>query len=152
TLTSMREQMALGLDPFGHTPHELPMTGLPDRLMVFQKSLDTVFGTGKKGGTLQFWDDARLAALAAGQATDAARQVDQLDRMLRAESADRAAIAQRISTNTDQLLKMVQGGAAKIAEAVELDATLSAQHQDEKAQALTFGRIVDDLIVNETTI
>ncbi|HET6161937.1 MAG TPA: hypothetical protein VFE34_26595 [Dongiaceae bacterium] len=151
-LTLMREQMVLGVDPFGYAPNEVPMTGLSDRLKTFQKSLDTVFGTAKRAGTLELWDQTRMAALAAGKMTDASKQIDQLDRMLRVQSAGRAAAARRISGNSDQLLKMVQDGTAKITEAAGIDETLLARHNEEKEQALTFGRIVDDLIVNDTTI
>jgi len=152
TLNLMREQMGLGLDPFGYGPDEVPMTGLSERLKAFQKSLDEVFGTAKKAGALALWDQGKLAALAAGQMTDPAKQVDQLDRMLRAEIAERAANAQRIGGNTDKLLKMVQDGQAKIVEAATIDEALLAQYTSEKEQAASFGRIVDDLILNETTI
>jgi hypothetical protein len=152
TLHQMREQMALGIDPFGYRPNEVPMTGLSDRLKTFQKSVDDVFGTGKKTGRLGLWDQTRLDALAAGQMTNPARQVDQLDRMLRAESAERAAAAQRTAGGTDKLLKMIQDGQAKIVEAATINQTLLAQYTAEKEQAASFGRIVDDLIVNETTI
>jgi hypothetical protein len=152
TLNLMREQMALGIDPFGYAPNEVPMTGLSERLKAFQKSLDDTFGAGKKPGTVELWDQTRLAALAAGQMTDPARQIDQLDRMLRAESADRAATAQRIAGNADKLQKMIEDGEAKIVEAATIDETLLAQYTSEKEQALTFGRVVDDLIVNDVTI
>ncbi|MGH6894252.1 MAG: hypothetical protein ACREEP_18555 [Dongiaceae bacterium] len=151
-LQLMREQMDLGLDAFGYGANEVPMTALPDRLKAFQKSLDEVFGTGKKAGTLELWDQSRLAALAAGQMTDPAKQIDQLDRMLRSETADRAAAAARLGGNADRLLKMVQDGQAKIAEAAGIDEELLAQYNDEKAQALSFGRIVDDLAFDATFI
>jgi hypothetical protein len=152
TLNLMREQMVLGVDPFGYGPNEVPMTGLSDRLKAFQKSLDDVFGTAKRAGTLQLWDQTRLAALSAGQMTDPAKQVDQLDRLLRAETAERALTAQRVGGNTDKLLKMIQDGQAKIAEAAKIDETLLAQYTAEKEQAASFGRIVDDLVLTETTI
>jgi hypothetical protein len=152
TLNAMREQMGLGVDPFGYGPNEVPMTGLSDRLKAFQKSVDEVFGTDKKAGALALWDLARLGVLAAGEMTDPAKQVSQLDRMLRAATTERAAVAQRIGANTDKLLKMVEDGQAKIVEAATIDETLLAQYTAEKEQALSFGRIVDDLIVNDTTI
>ena len=152
TLNQIKEQMALRIDPFGYGPNEVPMTGLSGQLKAFQKSLDDTFGTDKKAGTLDFWDDVKLSALAAGEAADPAKQVSQLDRILRAQSADRAAAAQRIGANAAKLLKMIQDGQAKIAEAATIDETLLAQYTAEKAQALTFGRIVEDLIVNDTTI
>ena len=34
------------------------MTGLSAQLKAFQKSLDDIFGAGKKAGTLDFWDEA----------------------------------------------------------------------------------------------
>ena len=152
TLSQIREQMALRVDPFGYGPNEVPMTGLSAQLKAFQKSLDDIFGTDKKAGTLDFWDDVKLSSLAAGEAADAGKQVTQLDRILRAQSADRATAAQRIGANAAKLLKMIQDGQAKIAEAATLDETMLAQYAAEKEQAATFGRIVDDLIVNDTTI
>jgi soluble P-type ATPase len=128
------------------------MTGLSDRLKAFQASLDTIFGAGKKVGTLELWDQARLIALDTDQATDPAKQVDQLDRMLREATGTRAAAAQRITQNTDQLLKMIQDGQAKIVEAAGIDEQLLAQYTSERDQALSFGRIVDDLIINQTTV
>ncbi len=152
TLNEIKEQMALRIDPFGYGPNEVPMTGLSAQLKAFQKSLDETFGTDKKAGTLDFWDDVKLSALTAGKAADPAKQVSQLDKILRAQSADRAAAAQRIAANAAKLLKMIEDGQAKIAEAVTIDQTLLAQYTEEKDQALTFGRIVDDLIVDDTTI
>ena len=152
TLNQIREQMALRIDPFGYGPNEVPMTGLSAQLKAFQKSLDEIFGTDKKAGTLDFWDDVKLSTLATGEASDPGRQVTQLDRVLKAQSADRAAVAQRIGANAAKLLKMVQDGQAKIAEAATLDETLLARYNAEKEQAATFGRIVDDLLVNDTTI
>jgi hypothetical protein len=152
TLNLMREQMALGVDQYGYRPSEVPMTDLSDRLKAFQASLDTIFGAGKKVGTLELWDQARLIALDTDQMADPAKQVDQLDRMLRETTNARAAAAQRITQNTDQLLKMIQDGQAKIVEAAGIDEQLLAQYTSERDQALSFGRIVDDLIVNETTI
>jgi len=152
TLRLMRGQMALGLDPFGYSVNEVPMTGLSDRLKAFLKQLDDTFGTAKKAGTLELWDQARLAALAAGQMADPAKHIDQIDRMLREKSSARALAAQRIGDNADRLLKMIEDGQAKIAEAADIDEKLLTQYNDEKAQAASFGRIVDDLIVNETTI
>jgi hypothetical protein len=152
TLRLMRDQMALGVDPFGYRPSEVPMTGLSDRLKAFQKSVDDVFGTGKKPGALELWDQTRLLALDADQLADPAKQVDQLDKMLREAGGDRAAAAQRVGANTEQLLKIIQDGQAKIADAATIDEQLLKQYNDEKAQALSFGRIVDDLIVNQTTI
>jgi hypothetical protein len=151
-LDLMREQIALGVDPFGHGPNEVPMTGLSERLKAFQKSLDDTFGTGKKAGALAVWDDTRLAALAAGQIVDPGKQVAQLDRLLRAESADRAAAAQRVTGNAGKLMKMVQDGHAKISEAVLIHEAMLAQYNAEKEQAASFGRIVDDLIVYNTVI
>ena len=144
--------MALRIDPFGYGPNEVPMTGLSAQLKAFQKSLDETFGTDKKAGTLDFWDDVKLSTLATGEAADPAKQVTQLDRILKAQSADRATVAQRIGANSAKLLKMIQDGQAKIVEAATLDETLLAQYNAEKEQAATFGRIVDDLIVNDTTI
>ena len=144
--------MALRVDPFGYGPNEVPMTGLSAQLKAFQKSLDDTFGTDKKAGALDFWDDVKLSALAAGEAADAAKQVNQLDRILKAQSADRAATAQRIGANAAKLLKMIQDGQAKMVEAATIDETLLAQYNEEKEQALTFGRIAEDLIVNDTTI
>jgi len=152
TLNLMREQMALGVDPFGYGPNEVPMTGLSDRLKTFQKSLDNVLGTSKRAGTLDHWDQTRLAALTAGRIIDPAKQIDQLDRMLRVEATERAITAQRIGGNTDKLLKMVQDGRAKIVEAATIDETLLAQYTAEKEQAASFGRVVDDLVLTETTI
>jgi hypothetical protein len=152
TLNLMREQMALRIDHFGYGANEVPMTGVSERLKAFQKSLDEIFGAGKKSGTLELWDQARLAALATSQITDPAKQIDQVDRMLRANSADRVAAAQRIGAGTDQLLKMIQDGQAKIVEAAAIDEKLLAQYTEEKEQALSFGRIVEDLLVNKTTI
>ncbi|HEY1386603.1 MAG TPA: hypothetical protein VGF43_23465 [Dongiaceae bacterium] len=152
TLNLMREQMALGVDQYGYRPTEVSMTRLSDRLKAFQASLDTIFGAGKKLGTLEFWDQARLIALDTGQVTDPAKQIDQIDRMLRETIATRAAAAQRITENTDQLLKMIQDGQAKIVEAAGIDEQLLAQYTSEKDQALSFGRIVDDLIINQTTV
>ena len=144
--------MALRIDPFGYGPNEVPMTGLSAQLKAFQKSLDEIFGTDKKAGTLDFWDDVKLSTLATGEAADPGRQVTQLDRILKAQSADRATVAQRIGANAAKLLKMIQDGQAKIVEAAALDETLLAQYNAEKEQAATFGRIVDDLLVNDTTI
>jgi hypothetical protein len=152
TLDLMREQMSLGVDQYGYRPSEVPMTGLSDRLKAFQASLDTIFGAGKKAGALELWDKARVIALDTSQVTDSAKQVDQLDRMLRETIARRAAAAQRITENTDQLLKMIQDGQAKIVEAAGIDEQLLAQYTSEKDQALSFGRIVDDLIINQTTV
>lgn len=152
TLTRMREQMALGVDPFGFGPNEVPMTGLSDRLKAFQKSLDEIFGTGKKSGALALWDETRLAVLAGAKVVDPAKQVDQIDRMLRAASSDRASVAQRVAGNAANLLKSIQDGQAKIAEAAATDQALLAQYTAEKEQAASFGRIVDDLIVNDTVI
>lgn len=152
TLGQIKEQMALRVDPFGYGPNEVPMTGLSAQLKAFQKSLDETFGTDKKAGTLDFWDDVKLSALGTGAAADPARQVSQLDRILKAQSADRAATAQRIGANAAKLLKMVQDGQAKIAEAAAIDQALLAQYAAEKEQALTFGRIVEDLFVNDTAI
>jgi hypothetical protein len=152
TLNEIKEQMALRVDPFGYGPNEVPMTGLSAQLKAFQKSLDETFGTDKKAGTLDFWDDVKLSALTAGEAADPAKQVSQLDKVLRAQSADRAAAAQRIGANAAKLLKMIQDGQAKIAEAATIDQTLLAQYTEEKDQALTFGRIVDDLLIDDTTI
>ncbi|WP_119304089.1 hypothetical protein [Dongia deserti] len=152
TLDMIRAQMALGIDPFGHGPNEVPMTGLSERLKSFQKSLDTTFGTGKKAGALALWDDTRLAVLAAGKLVDPAKQVDQIDRILRTQSADRAAAAQRIGSNSEKLLKMVQDGHAKITEAVTIYEVLLGQYTAERAQAASFGRIVDDLFAYDTVI
>src|SRR5687767_1417075 len=152
TLNQIREQMVLRVDPFGYGPNEVPMTGLSAQLKAFPNSLDEIFGTDKKAGTLDFWDDVKLSALAAGEAPDPGRQVTQLDRILKAKSADRAAVAQRIGANAAKLLKMIQDGQAKIVEAATLDETLLARYNAEKEQAATFGRIVDDLLVNDTTI
>jgi hypothetical protein len=152
TLTLMREQMALGLDPFGNRPDEVPMTGLPDRLKTFQKLLDEVFGTGKKPGTLALWDEARLIALDTDQLADPGKQVAQIDRALRAQASERAVAARRIAAGTDRLLAMIQDGNARIAEAASIDGQLLAQYTEEKTQALSFGRIVDELAVNETTL
>ena len=152
TLNEIKEQMALRVDPFGYGPNEVPMTGLSAQLKAFQKSLDDTFGTDKKAGTLDFWDDVKLSALTAGQAADPAKQVSQLDKVLKAQSADRAATARRIDTNAVKLLKMIQDGQAKIAEAATIDQTLLTQYTEEKDQALTFGRIVDDLLVDDATI
>ena len=152
TLNQIKEQTALRVDPFGYGPSEVPMTGLSAQLKTFQKSLDDTFGTDKKAGALDFWDDVKLSALAAGEAADPGKQVSQLDRILKAQSADRAATAQRIGANSAKLLKMIQDGQAKIAEAATADETLLKQYNDEKEQAATFGRIVDDLLVDDTTI
>jgi hypothetical protein len=62
----------------------------------------------------------KLSALTAGEAADPAKQVSQLDKILRAQSADRAAAAQRIGANAAKLLKMIQDGQAKIAEAATM--------------------------------
>jgi hypothetical protein len=152
TLNQIREQMVLRVDPFGYGPNEVPMTGLSAQLKAFQKTLDDTFGTAKKAGTLDFWDDVKLSTLAAGEAADPAKQVAQLDRILKAQSADRATVAQRIGTNAAKLLKMIQDGQAKIVEATTLDETLLARYTAEKEQAATFGRIVDDLFVDDITI
>lgn len=152
TLDMTREQMALGIDPFGYGPNEVPMTGLSDRLKSFQKSLDNAFGAGKKAGALALWDETRLAALVAGELVDPAKQINQLDRLLRAQSADRAAAAERIGGNSGKLLKMIQDGHARITEAVTIDGALLAQYRAEKEQALSFGRIVDDLRAQDATI
>ena len=152
TLRLARAQMALGVDLVGYGIDEVPMTGLSERLKAFQKQLDEVFGTPKKAGALQLWDEARLAALATGKLADPAKLVDQLDRMLKAEVAARTATALRITGNSDRLQKMIDDGHAKIAEAAGIDESLLTQYNDEKAQAASFGRIVDDLIINETTI
>ncbi|MEZ5830906.1 MAG: hypothetical protein R3D05_06970 [Dongiaceae bacterium] len=151
-LDEISEQMALNLDSYGYAPSEVSMTGLSDRLKAFQKSLDEVFGTGKKAGTLQLWDQTRMLVLAADLMVDPAKQVNQLDRMLRAEISDRTNAAQRVGENAAKLLKMIQDGQAKIAEAAKIGETLLAQYTSEKEQAASFGRIVDDLVVNETTI
>lgn len=148
-VASMRAAADLGIDA-PRAADAVAMTGLSTRLKNFQKSLDEVFGTGKKAGTLQLWDDARLAALAAGQMTDAAKQVDQVDKLLRADIAARAAIAARLAGKADQLLKTVQDAQAKLAEAAGLEDAMLTQYNEEKAQALSFGRIVDDLPVNPT--
>ena len=84
TLNQIKEQMALRVDPFGYGPNEVPMTGLSAQLKAFQKSLDDTFGTDKKAGALDFWDDVKLSALTAAQAVDPAKQVSQLDRILKA--------------------------------------------------------------------
>ncbi|HET6621384.1 MAG TPA: hypothetical protein VFG64_15725 [Dongiaceae bacterium] len=152
TLNLIHAQMALGLDPFGYRPSEVPMTGLSDRLKAFQKSLDEVFGAGKKAGTLALWDEARLIALDTDQLADTGKQIDRLDRMLRDASRQRAAAAQRIEENTARLLAMIQDGQGKIAEAATIDEQLLAQYNQEKDQALSFGRIVDDLVVDEITL
>lgn len=151
-LNLMREQMDLGLDPFGYGPNEVPMTSLPARLKAFQKSLGGTFGANKKAGSLALWDEARLAALATGQATGAARQVDQVDRMLRLASADRAAAAQRVAAHTARLLKALGEGQAKITESISIQEQLLAQYDSEKEQAQSFNRIVDDLLVDSMVI
>lgn len=152
TLNEIEEQMALGVDPFGYGPNEVPMTGLSAQLKAFQKSLDEIFGTDKKAGTLDFWDDVKLSSLTAGAAADPAKQLTQLDRILREHGADRAATAQRIGANAAKLLKMVEDGQAKIAETVELDKAVFTRYTEEKEQAATFGRIVDDLLVDDKTL
>jgi hypothetical protein len=152
TLNQIEEQMALRVDPFGYGRNEVPMTGLSAQLKAFQKSLDDTFGTEKKAGALDFWDDVKLSAVTAGEAADPAKQTSQLDRILKAQSADRAAAAQRIGANAAKLLKMIHDGQAKIVEAATADETLLKQYNEEKEQAATFGRIVEDLIVNDTTI
>lgn len=152
TLDLMREQLALGVDPFGHGPNEVPMTGLSDRLKSFQKALDDTFGAGKKAGALALWDDTRLAALAAGKVVDPGKPVNQLDRLLRARSADRTDAAQRVAGNIGKLLKVVQDGQGKFTEAVATHDALLAQYNAEKEQAASFGRIVDDLIAYNTVI
>jgi hypothetical protein len=149
-VASMRAADDLGIDTSMRAADDVAMTGLSTRLKNFQKSLDEVFGTSKKAGTLQLWDDARLAALTAGQMTDAAKQVDQVDKLLRADIAARAAIAARLASKAEQLLKTVQDAQAKLAEAAGLEDAMLTQYNEEKAQALSFGRIVDDLPVNST--
>jgi len=108
----------------------VPMTGLSAQLKAFQKSLDETFGTDRKAGALDFWDDVKLSALGTGAAEDSAKQVNQLDRVLREQVADRAAAAQRIGANAGKLLKMIQDGQAKIAAGVTSEEEVLRVTQD----------------------
>lgn len=151
-LAQMQEQMDLELDPFGYRADEVPMSALPERVAAFRKSLGEVLGAGKKAGSLQLWDQARLAALASGQMADPAKQIDQLDRMLRSAITDRTTAARRITANTAQLLKLLADGQAKLAEAMGIQEQLLGQYESEKAQASSFGRVVDELLVDDMVI
>jgi hypothetical protein len=121
------------------------MSDLPERVAAFQKSLDQVFGTEKKAGSLLLWDQSRVASIAATRPANTAKQVEQLDRLLRSAAAERGAAAQRMTRNIDQLLQLVQTTQQKMAEVATLDRELRVEYESRKSAAESYGGAVGSL-------
>lgn len=133
------------VDPFGNGPFDVPLSDLAERVVAFGKSLDEIFGTEKKAGLMQLWDDARIASIVATRPASTAKQIEQLDRALRNAAAERGAAAQRLARNIEQLLKQVQDIQAKIAEVDTLDNELRAEYESRKTAAESYGGAVGSL-------
>ncbi len=144
-LRKILRQLDDHVDPFGGGMFDVPMSDLAERVAAFQKSLDEVFGTEKKAGLLQLWDDARVASIAAARPTNVNKQVEQLDRSLRAAAAERAASGQRMTRNIDQLLQLVQATQARMAEVATLDRDLRVEYESRKSAAESYGGAVGSL-------
>lgn len=134
-----------GVDPFGNRAFDVPMADLAQRVDTFGKSLDEVFGTEKKAGLLQLWDEARISSIATTRPANTAKQIEQLDRELRDASGRRNAAAQRLTGNVDRLLRLVQDIQAKIVEVDTLDAELRAEYESRKNAAESYGGAVGSL-------
>ena len=133
------------VDPFGGGMFDVPMSDLAERVAAFQKSLDEIFGTEKKPGTLQLWDDSRVASIVASRPANTAKQVEQVDRSLRALATERSAAAQRMTRNIDQLLQLVQATQSKMAEVATLDHDLRVEYESRKSAAESYGGAVGTL-------
>ncbi len=133
------------VDPFGNRAFDLPMADLAQRVDAFGKSLDEVFGTEKKAGQLQFWDEARISSITADRPSNTAKQIEQLDRAIRNAAAEPSAAGQRLAGNIDRLLQLTQEIQAKIAEVEALDGELRAEYESRKNAAESYGGAVGSL-------
>lgn len=138
-------QVEDGVDPFGNRPFDLPMADLAQRVTAFGKSLDEIFGTEKKAGTLQMWDEARVGAIVATRPASTSKQTEQLDRLLRNAAGLRSAAGQRLARNIERLQKLVQDVQAKLAEVEALDVELRAEYESRKSAAESYGGAVGSL-------
>lgn len=144
-LRKILRQLDDNVDPFGGGMFDVPMSDLPERVAAFQKHLDEVFGTEKKAGTLQLWDESRIASIAATRPANTAKQVELVDRTLRTLAAERRAAAQRMTRNIDELLRLVQATQSNMAEVAALDSELRAEYESRKAAAESYGGAVGTL-------
>ncbi len=145
TLRKMQRQLGDDVDPFGGGMFDVPMSDLAERVAAFQKSLDGVFGTDKKAGILQMWDESRIASIVASRPANTAKQVEQVDRSLRSLAGERTAAAQRMTRNIDQLLQIVQATQSKMAEVAILDHDLRVEYESRKSAAESYGGAVSSL-------
>lgn len=144
-LRKILRQLDDRVDPFGGGMFDVPMSDLAERVTAFQKSLDEVFGTEKKAGTLQMWDESRIASIVASRPANTAKQLEQVDRSLRALAGERTAAAQRMTRNIDQLLQLVQATQSKMAEVAVLDHDLRVEYESRKSAAESYGGAVGSL-------
>lgn len=144
-LRKILRQLDDQVDPFGGGMFDVPMSDLAARVAAFQKSLDEVFGTDKKAGSLQMWDESRVASIVASRPANTAKQIEQVDRTLRALAGERTAAAQRMTRNIDQLLQLVQATQSKMAEVAALDRELRTEYESRKSAAESYGGAVGTL-------
>ncbi len=133
------------VDPFGGRAFDVPMADLAQRVAAFGKALDETFGTEKKAGLLQLWDEARTSSITTNRPANTAKQIEQIDRALRNAAAARDAAGQGLARNTGRLLKLVQDIQAKIAEVDQLDGELRAEYDSRKTAAESYGGAVGSL-------
>jgi hypothetical protein len=144
-LRHVLSQIDEGVDPFGNRGFDVPMADLPQRVAAFGKSLDEIFGTEKKAGLLQMWDESRVASITTNRPANTAKQIEQVDRLLRNASGERSAAGQRLARNAERLLKIVQDVQAKLTEIDTLDAELRAEYDSRKTAAESYGGAVGTL-------
>ena len=144
-LRKILRQLDDNVDPFGGGMFDVPMSDLAERVAAFQKSLDEVFGTDKKAGALQLWDESRVASIVASRPANTAKQLGQVDRSLRSLAGERTAAAQRMTRNIDQLLQLVQATQSKMAEVATLDRDLRTEYESRKSAAESYGGAVGSL-------
>jgi hypothetical protein len=144
-LRKILRQLDDRVDPFGGGMFDVPMSDLAERVTAFRKSLDEVFGTEKKAGTLQMWDESRIASIVASRPANTAKQLEQVDRSLRSLAGERTAAAQRMTRNIDQLLQLVQATQSKMAEVAVLDHDLRVEYESRKSAAESYGGAVGSL-------
>jgi hypothetical protein len=145
TMRRIVRQIDDGVDPFGNRAFDVPLADLAQRVDAFNKSLDEVFGTEKKAGLMLFWDESRVASITTSRPANTAKQIEQLDRALRAAAAERGAAADRVTRDIDRLLKLVLDIQAKIGEVEALDVELRAEYESRKSAAESYGGAVGSL-------
>ena len=145
TMRRILRQIDDQVDPFGGRAFDVPMADLAQRVAAFGKALDETFGTEKKAGALQLWDEARTSSITTNRPANTAKQIEQIDRALRNTAAARDAAGQNLARNSGRLLKLVQDIQAKITEVNTLDGELRAEYDSRKTAAESYGGAVGSL-------